>query len=100
MSMLIDVEGRCADDGRINNAVPQGLSSSLFTSNVQSMGKWLGPEGSDCGIVNVRCYQPTAEPRFTILDKRRNKRSGDRCRLWRVGLPSPADRRSADVKAP
>ncbi len=38
---------------RINNSVPQGLSSSLFTSNLQSMGKWLGPEGSDCGLVNV-----------------------------------------------
>ena len=38
---------------QFNNAVPQGLSSSLFTSNLQAMGKWLGPEGSDCGIVNV-----------------------------------------------
>ncbi|WVQ95693.1 hypothetical protein IAU59_002792 [Kwoniella sp. CBS 9459] len=37
----------------LNNSVPQGLSSSLFTSNLQNMGKWLGPEGSDCGIVNV-----------------------------------------------
>ncbi|OCF33620.1 aldehyde dehydrogenase family 7 member A1 [Kwoniella heveanensis BCC8398] len=37
----------------LNNSVPQGLSSSLFTSNLQNMGIWLGPEGSDCGIVNV-----------------------------------------------
>jgi hypothetical protein len=38
---------------RINNEVPQGLSSSLFTKSLENMGKWLGPEGSDCGIVNV-----------------------------------------------
>jgi aldehyde dehydrogenase family 7 protein A1 len=38
-----------------NNAVPQGLSSSLWTRDVRSIGKWIGPAGSDCGIVNV-CY--------------------------------------------
>lgn len=37
----------------LNNAVPQGLSSSLWSSDVRSLGKWIGPEGSDCGIVNV-----------------------------------------------
>ncbi|WVQ63131.1 uncharacterized protein L199_001282 [Kwoniella botswanensis] len=45
----------------INNSVPQGLSSSLFTSNVQSMGKWLSPDGSDCGIVNVNVGTSGAE---------------------------------------
>ncbi|ORY35667.1 Aldehyde/histidinol dehydrogenase [Naematelia encephala] len=45
----------------INNAVPQGLSSSLFTNNVQSMGKWLGPEGSDCGITNINVGTSGAE---------------------------------------
>ncbi len=39
---------------RLNNDVPQGLSSSLFTNSLDAMGKWLGPEGSDCGITNVR----------------------------------------------
>ena len=38
----------------LNNDVPQGLSSALFTKSLESMGKWLGPEGSDCGITNVR----------------------------------------------
>jgi aldehyde dehydrogenase family 7 protein A1 len=37
----------------INNSVPQGLSSSLFTQNVSNAFKWVGPHGSDCGIVNV-----------------------------------------------
>ena len=37
-----------------NNGVPQGLSSSLWTRDVRNVGKWIGPAGSDCGIVNVR----------------------------------------------
>jgi len=45
----------------LNNSVPQGLSSSLFTKNLQSMGKWLGPEGSDCGIVNINVGTSGAE---------------------------------------
>ena len=36
-----------------NNAVPQGLSSSLWTRDIRNVGKWIGPEGSDTGIVNV-----------------------------------------------
>ncbi|WVN89575.1 uncharacterized protein L203_104802 [Cryptococcus depauperatus CBS 7841] len=45
----------------INNNVPQGLSSSLFTSDLKAMGKWLGPEGSDCGITNVNVGTSGAE---------------------------------------
>lgn len=36
-----------------NNAVPQGLSSSLWTRDIRNVGKWIGPAGSDAGIVNV-----------------------------------------------
>lgn len=45
----------------LNNAVPQGLSSSLFTRSLQGMGTWLGPNGSDCGIVNVNVGTSGAE---------------------------------------
>jgi aldehyde dehydrogenase family 7 protein A1 len=38
---------------KINNNVPQGLSSSIFTQDISSVFKWVGPHGSDCGIVNV-----------------------------------------------
>ena len=41
-----------------NNAVPQGLSSSLWTRDVRHVGKWIGPAGSDAGIVNVRVVFP------------------------------------------
>ena len=46
---------------KINNSVPQGLSSSLFTTNVQNALKWSGPLGSDCGIVNVNIGPSGAE---------------------------------------
>lgn len=45
----------------INNNVPQGLSSSLFTNNIGNMFKWIGPNGSDCGIVNVNIGPSGAE---------------------------------------
>ena len=38
----------------LNNSVPRGLSSSLWTRDIRNIGKWIGPAGSDCGIVNVR----------------------------------------------
>jgi aldehyde dehydrogenase family 7 protein A1 len=37
-----------------NNSVPQGLSSSLWTRDLRNVGRWIGPRGSDTGIVNVR----------------------------------------------
>lgn len=39
-----------------NNAVPQGLSSSLWTRDIRNVGKWIGPAGSDTGIVNVSAF--------------------------------------------
>ncbi|PAV57081.1 hypothetical protein WR25_26140 isoform B [Diploscapter pachys] len=46
---------------KINNEVAQGLSSSLFTNNIQNVFKWMGPKGSDCGIVNVNIPTSGAE---------------------------------------
>jgi len=44
-----------------NNAVPQGLSSSLWTRDVRNVGRWIGPAGSDAGIVNVNVGTSGAE---------------------------------------
>ncbi|KAH6910740.1 succinate-semialdehyde dehydrogenase [Coprinopsis sp. MPI-PUGE-AT-0042] len=44
-----------------NNAVPQGLSSSLWTKDIRNVGKWIGPSGSDAGIVNVNVGTSGAE---------------------------------------
>jgi aldehyde dehydrogenase family 7 protein A1 len=44
-----------------NNEVPQGLSSSLWTRDIRNVGKWIGPAGSDAGIVNVNVGTSGAE---------------------------------------
>jgi len=44
-----------------NNEVDQGLSSSLFTKDLGRIFSWLGPAGSDCGIVNVNIPTSGAE---------------------------------------
>ncbi len=44
-----------------NNNVPQGLSSSLFTNDIRNYFKWIGPSGSDCGIVNCNIGTSGAE---------------------------------------
>ena len=43
------------------NGVPQGLSSSIFTSNMREMELFLSAEGSDCGIANVNIGTSGAE---------------------------------------
>ncbi len=44
-----------------HNAVPQGLSSAVFTTNVLSAERFLSPAGSDCGIANVNIGTSGAE---------------------------------------
>jgi len=46
---------------KLNNSVPQGLSSSLFTNNQKNVFKWIGPNGSDCGIININAPTNGAE---------------------------------------
>jgi aldehyde dehydrogenase (NAD+) len=45
----------------VNNSVPQGLSSGLFTTSLQSAEEWLSSVGSDCGIANVNVGTSGAE---------------------------------------
>src|SRR5208282_472955 len=44
-----------------HNAVPQGLSSCIFTQDMQEAERFLGPAGSDCGIANVNIGPSGAE---------------------------------------
>jgi len=46
---------------RLHNAVPQGLSSAIFTSNLYASERFLSHEGSDCGIANVNIGTSGAE---------------------------------------
>jgi aldehyde dehydrogenase (NAD+) len=45
----------------VHNAVPQGLSSAIFTGNMREAEHFLGPAGSDCGIANVNIGTSGAE---------------------------------------
>jgi aldehyde dehydrogenase (NAD+) len=45
----------------MQNDVPQGLSSSIFTNNMREMEKFLSAAGSDCGIANVNIGTSGAE---------------------------------------
>lgn len=44
-----------------HNAVPQGLSSSIFTLNLRYAERFLAAAGSDCGIANVNIGTSGAE---------------------------------------
>ena len=44
-----------------HNSVDQGLSSSIFTKDMQSVEKFLSHSGSDCGIANVNIGTSGAE---------------------------------------
>jgi aldehyde dehydrogenase (NAD+) len=45
----------------VNNGVPQGLSSAIFTRDVLAAEKFLSAVGSDCGIANVNIGTSGAE---------------------------------------
>jgi len=45
----------------IQNGVPQGLSSSMFTRNLQEAEQFLSASGSDCGIANINIGTSGAE---------------------------------------
>ncbi len=46
---------------KLHNGVPQGLSSSLFTSDQREAERFLAADGSDCGIANVNIGTSGAE---------------------------------------
>jgi aldehyde dehydrogenase (NAD+) len=45
----------------LNNAVSQGLSSSIFTSDMREAELFMSARGSDCGIANVNIGPSGAE---------------------------------------
>ena len=44
-----------------NNAVSQGLSSAILTNDLREAERFTGPDGSDCGIINVNIGTSGAE---------------------------------------
>lgn len=45
----------------LNNSVPQGLSSAIFTLNMREAERFISDVGSDCGIANVNTGTSGAE---------------------------------------
>ncbi|MDG6998452.1 MAG: aldehyde dehydrogenase family protein [Nitrososphaerota archaeon] len=46
---------------KLNNEVPQGLASAIFTESLKKSEKFLSAVGSDCGIANVNIGTTGAE---------------------------------------
>ena len=45
----------------LQNGVPQGLSSSIFATDIREIERFLSESGSDCGIANVNMGPSGAE---------------------------------------
>jgi aldehyde dehydrogenase (NAD+) len=45
----------------LQNGVPQGLSSAIFTTDLREAEQFLSPAGSDCGLANVNTGTSGAE---------------------------------------
>lgn len=60
--ILYVTEARDVHDAiALQNAVPQGLSSAIFTNSLRAAEQFLSAEGSDCGIANVNIGTSGAE---------------------------------------
>jgi aldehyde dehydrogenase (NAD+) len=58
---LIKYSGSIENAIALNNDVPQGLSSAIFTLNMREAETFLSAVGSDCGIANVNIGTSGAE---------------------------------------
>jgi aldehyde dehydrogenase (NAD+) len=58
---LIKYSGDLEAAIKIQNNVPQGLSSAIMTSDIKDAEKFLASSGSDCGIANVNIGTSGAE---------------------------------------
>jgi aldehyde dehydrogenase (NAD+) len=58
---LIKYSGEVENAIELNNAVPQGLSSSIFTRDIIEAETFTSSVGSDCGIANVNAGTSGAE---------------------------------------
>ena len=60
--ILYVIEVQDVDEAiRLNNEVPQGLSSAIFTNDFRAAETFVSAAGSDCGIANVNAGTSGAE---------------------------------------
>lgn len=73
----------------LHNDVPQGLSSSIFSTDMHEVEKFLSVMGSDCGIANVNIGPSGAEIGGAFGGEKGNRRRPRR-RVGRMeGLYAP-----------
>jgi aldehyde dehydrogenase (NAD+) len=58
---LIKYKGEVNEAIKLQNGVPQGLSSAIFTDNLLQAETFLSHQGSDCGLANVNIGTSGAE---------------------------------------
>ena len=58
---LLKYSGEVANAIDVQNAVPQGLSSAIMTTDMREQEEFLSHKGSDCGIANVNIGTSGAE---------------------------------------
>lgn len=58
---LVKYEGTVDKAIAMNNAVDQGLSSAIFSTNLNQVELFLSSQGSDCGLANVNIGTSGAE---------------------------------------
>lgn len=58
---LIKYHGDVSNAIALHNAVPQGLSSAIFSNQLREVEAFLSHQGSDCGIANVNIGTSGAE---------------------------------------
>ena len=58
---LIKYKGNVNNAIKIQNSVPQGLSSAIMTTDMREQETFLSHKGSDCGIANVNIGTSGAE---------------------------------------
>ncbi|MDE2415941.1 MAG: aldehyde dehydrogenase family protein [Comamonadaceae bacterium] len=58
---VVRYEGDLDQAIALQNAVPQGLSSAVFTQSLQEAERFMSAAGSDCGIANVNIGTSGAE---------------------------------------
>ena len=75
----------------LQNGVPQGLASSIFTTDLREAERFLAAAGSDCGIANVNIGPSGAEIGGAFGGEKETGRRA-RVRIRRLaGVHAPAD---------
>ncbi len=65
----------------MQNAVPQGLSSALFTNSLRAAERFLSATGSDCGIANVKLVRVERKLVGPLVARRRLVEGGNLARI-------------------